>query len=708
MDRRQIFLNIATTFILLALAVMLGASIYYKSYIRIGEAAVDFWSCCRHFFIHLFRHRIDTPVSINDKSNVLEWLINWPETWELFLHRTRAYGNALIDKQNVLEWLAHVYLKMRRVSKVLIMILPFFVALFILVVQIYKKPNNKYNVDTKPLKAFKWMADRVYQPIKQYVIGYKAFLQRHSQLVWLFFLIWGLNLNFGGILLSAIGYYLYFASSFNFGSLYMQFAKLVMDLQIILLKFPWYLFLPLLWAVFHRWRVNRALAHLRHFEAQNCGFINELPIVSMVCGSMGKKKTTALTDMALSQNVMFRQEAYRRLIEIDVKFPNFPWIEFERQLKTCMRYKTVYNLATIRHLVRKKQVRFDKHWDANKQLYGYDFERFGLTYDDKLKTITIFDAMEIYGQLYFIYVLQSSLLVSNYSIRDDGVLQDMGNFPIYYNNFFAGERTRNYHYAHILDFDTVRLGKKVLEDNPNIGSFEFGVVTITEVGKERGNTLELKEIKKGSVEANQKNDGFNAWLKMCRHPATVDNYPFIKVFTDEQRPESWGADARDLCDIVNIVSTSKRGLCLPFFTIEDMLCDWAYNGFGRLYQGMRFRRGDNTLLVYIFKNITAALRRFQKRIYNRFGYGVLEIEKERGTMDAKARKCKYYLMDYKIYSDRFATDCFNGYFADKAMKTNVGIDDYPEYDGVKATVDELHQQHSYFIEGMYKDEGGDK
>lgn len=59
--------------------------------------------------------------------------------------------------------------------------------------------------------------------------------------------------------------------------------------------------------------------------------------------------------------------------------------------------------------------------------------------------------------------------------------------------------------------------------------------------------LELREIKKGSDDTNQKNDLFNSWLKMCRHSATVDNFPFIKVFTDEQRPESWGADARDLC-----------------------------------------------------------------------------------------------------------------------------------------------------------------
>ena len=78
-----------------------------------------------------------------------------------------------------------------------------------------------------------------------------------------------------------------------------------------------------------------------------------------------------------------------------------------------------------------------------------------------------------------------------------------------------------------------------MENNPRAGSFEFGVVGITEIGKERGNNLELKEIKKGTDEANQKNDLFNSWLKMCRHSATVDNFPFIKVFTDEQRPESW-------------------------------------------------------------------------------------------------------------------------------------------------------------------------
>ncbi len=118
---------------------------------------------------------------------------------------------------------------------------------------------------------------------------------------------------------------------------------------------------------------------------------------------------------------------------------------------------------------------------------------------------------------------------------------------------FAGFR-----HAHILDFDVLRLGKKVMENNPKVGSFEFGVVAITEIGKERGNTLELKEVKRNTDDTNQKNDLFNSWLKMCRHSATVDNFPFIKVFTDEQRPESWGADARDLCDTDRAESPARK------------------------------------------------------------------------------------------------------------------------------------------------------
>lgn len=342
-------------------------------------------------------------------------------------------------------------------------------------------------------------------------------------------------------------------------------------------------------------------------------------------------------------------------------------------MRNCMKHGTVYNLATVKTWVNKKRSRFERNGCPEKRLYGYDTEKYGTTYDDGLQIWQLFDVLSTYAQLYFIYVIESSLIVANYSIRTDNVLLDEGNFPIWASNFFPEYTATDGRHSHILDFDVLRLGKKVIENNPNSGSFEFGVVVISEVGKERGNNLELKDVKKTKEETNQKNDLFNSWLKMCRHSATVDNFPFIKVFTDEQRPESWGADARDLCDIVNVASASKQKLALPFYTIEEMLTEWLFNWFISLYYDFRFRRGDNTLLVYVLKKITSVLYKRNARIYNKYGYSISGIEKERGTMDGKIEKKKYFVMNKKIYARRFSTDCFSDYFNDLARKTKVGF-----------------------------------
>ena len=402
---------------------------------------------------------------------------------------------------------------------------------------------------------------------------------------------------------------------------------------------------------------------------------------------------------------MFRQKAFSILQKADMKFPYFPWICFEKELSACIEYGTVYNLATAKEWVALKRSRFEKHRNCQWQLYGYDCKRYGLEYDDALKTSELFDVLKTYAQAFFIYVLQTSLIVANYSIRTDNRLLSEENFPMWALDFFTDGQKQSRH-SHILDFDVLRLGKKILENNPKAGSFEFGVVAITEIGKERGNNLELKEVKKKNDETNQKNDLFNSWLKMCRHSATVDNYPFIKVFTDEQRPESWGADARDLCDIVNIVSAGDTKLALPFYTIEDMLSEMAFNRFTALYYDFRYRRGDNTLLVHILKSVTAWLWKRNAKIYNKYGYSIVKVEKERGTMDGKAENKRYFLMNYKIYRNRFTTDCFSDYFNDMAKRSNVGIMDYLEYATEKASVEELKSQNSYFINGLYHDEEG--
>ena len=63
---------------------------------------------------------------------------------------------------------------------------------------------------------------------------------------------------------------------------------------------------------------------------------------------------------------------------------------------------------------------------------------------------------------------------------------------------------------------------------------------------------------------------------------------------------------------------------------------------------------------------------------------------------------KYYIMFKKIYSDRFSTDCFSGFYSKKVSKASIGLPDLPEYSTTKASFEELLQQNSYFINDLNK------
>ena len=699
MDKRtKCFIGLSV--IITLLSIVLGTTIFYKSFVRLGETFGDLWSSLQYYVCEIFSIEHGVHAGVTDKSDVLEWNELLPETPKIFKSKSTLFFKLFFHSANVKGFITAIGMGAGNVARYLVLFLPLILLLVCMVRKAYSTPNKNHNQDTKPLKAFKWLASKTYQPLKRFVMEYLDYIRENVKWKITWITIWVMNLNVASIIVAFVAYYLYFAVTFKLTTLYGQFCNLILDLELVLKQLPWFLTGTVAWCIFNCMRENIGRQVLQHNEAKNCGFIKELPIVSMSCGSMGKKKTTQTTDMSMSQTVMFRQEAFKRLQKQDMKFPFFPWICFEKELQKCMEYGRVYNLASIRTWVAQKRERYEKHGNADWQLYGYDVCRYGMYFDSALKNEYLFDVLETYAKLYFIYVIESSLLVSNYSIREEDILYDSGNFPMRAYSFFtpAPEYTR---FAHILDFDVFRLGKKVIANNPNAGSFEFGVVVITEIGKERANMLELKEMKKGADEANQKNDLFNAWLKMCRHSATVDNYPFIKVFVDEQRPESWGADARDLCDILTIVNSGKPKLALPFYTIEEMLCDWAFSRFITMYYNFRHSRGDNTLFVYLLKCIVSKIWARNERIYNRFGYSVLSIEKERGTQDSKPERKRYYLANYKIYRERFTTDCFSDYFNELAEKSGVGLMDYRAYASVKASVEELKLQNSYFIRDLY-------
>ena len=729
--RKYYMHGIATAITLSFLAV--AVFVFPSGVIRIKESFIDlFWSAAYYIDV-LFEIGWDIHPTVNDFSVVpLTPFWGLPATWEEFKILWERYWDIIFTKENFEAYGEAIGQAAEVFSKVmLIVVVPLVLLLYILFQRYLTTENKEYNKESKPLTFVKWLGERVYSPIKNWIVSFIAFLDKNEKYIKIWLLIWLYNFNVIVIIVEFIAFYLYFVTSFDFINIYRQLYKLLCDLSVTMAFLPRWCWHIIGYLVFCYIRRKIGYQVLRHHEAMNCGFINEQPIVTMTCGTMGSKKTTMITDMMLLQEKMFREKALELLIENDLKFPAFPWCNLENYMKRSMKNHTVYSLATIKKNIRHLKWCFEEFQRSDigikkvirrhlKRRYGlpylncifdYDWEKYGLTYDDGLKVIDIWSVIEAYAQEYFIYVIKSSLIISNFSVRSDSILIDNGNLPLRDNDFYKRNSkfiTEFSRYAKIIDYNAMRLGKKLGEDDPKKDSFEFGVGGTTEVGKERKNNLQLQELKKKDDVANQKNDGFNDWLKMIRHSSTIDYFPFVKFFTDEQRPESWGADARDLCKIIHIRDGGKTSLALPFFAFEELLYSLIYDNFVNLYLQYRHVRGDNTLPIYAFKKIAAIMQRYYKTIYNTFGYSKMKLQVESGTQDGELEAKVYYLDNKRIYSDRFSTDCFSDFFETKSLRSKIGIEDLDEYASSKATLDELKMQNSYFVADLVNKQENDK
>ncbi|MCD7729844.1 MAG: hypothetical protein LUI60_08080, partial [Clostridia bacterium] len=362
-------LYIATTVIISLALVALGVFIFYASYIRLWEGIKDLGNSIAYYFCTLFLPNKDITATVISRSEYLEWDIHIPADVDGFKESSVSYFELLFSADNFKAWGYAAMVVVGNIAKALLILLPCVLIIILVVMLLYRRSNTKHNKDTLPLKIWKAVAKYTYQPLKKFYFGYKDFVKRYDKIwkIWLAVIIFHFNL--ATIIVEFVAFYLYFAVSYDFGAIYVQLCKLIIDLQAVLKHFPWHTLFTIAWLLFCRWRKKLAKNKLRHLEAKNCGFINELPIVSIACGSMGKKKTTLITDMALSQEAMFRHKALEILQNYDMKFPYFPWIAFEDDIKANIASGDIYNLATVKQWINEVK--------TSGNLYGYDYKRYG-------------------------------------------------------------------------------------------------------------------------------------------------------------------------------------------------------------------------------------------------------------------------------------------------------------------------------------------
>lgn len=565
--------------------------------------------------------------------------------------------------------------------------------------------------ESKPLRIWRWLYFKVILRVVLWFVGLFEWIKERPTL-WQFWLLLALlYFNVITIAIEFIAYYLYFLVNMDVYHLYVQIYKLFLDLWAFVKFMPVIGWIIGAYILLDWWSKKKGYDRLYHNERKNRGFINELGVVTYIYAEMGAGKTTLLTDLALSMEVKLRDDALEIMLECDVCFPNFPWLKFERALKKAYQNHEIYDKWSCIRWINERRREFDEN-PCSETIFEYDIERYPLEHNNQLYVEYIWDTLQDYALAYTIYITQSALIVSNYSIRVDSIYMDLGNFPLWNQDFFKRDSRllpAFSRFSHILDYDTIRLGNQMVKNNKNRYAFGWGVWIITEADKEFKNTLELQEIKAMTDECNQKNDLTHVLFKMSRHACYVRHRNMVRIGADMQRIENITANLRGVGQAALITPDKEEYNAVSWFSPYKLLSPLLLrlkNSFDNVHVDNRYLRADNRLLTSAIDKTRSWIGNWDESYTNRFGGYVVKIELQSGRMDGNTKTCKYVLQFKKNRAKRFESDCQAGTWESRGAQNFVGLDDMATYVDYMATQDELLSQNSYTQEELRKYAGG--
>ena len=640
----------------------------------------------------------------------------FPWTWEEFTVLWSKYWTAFIKEENILGYFSFLGDVLYYVSQYALRLLPVIILLIVKLVS-YTKPQAKPRKKgkSKHLRRFEAFLFKVIYPLIAWVKDFIYFVKNNKKYYGLWLALWLLYFNLFSIAIAFFAFYIYFSVAWDFNGLYVQFVKLLYDLTPMLRFLPGIVWFTVAVIIYNHICRSMAFARLYYYEKCNRAFLKKRGVVTTVYGVMGAGKTQLITSMALSAEIEQWDNAFEILLEKDLMFPNFPWQNLRDYLAYKINRRELVDLDSVKKHFRTLRRGFDfviekgftpQEWKdyrkTNKLVkcdytFGYDYEHYSYAYNDNLKITHLFEAIEDYACAYLVYTVQTSLIFANYSIRIDSILRDVGNMPYRDTDFFRRDPRLMDAYSrqcHIINYDMLRLGKRMQREF----KLSFGVYVITEIDKERKNSLELKETKKSDETCNQNNDLFNACLMMCRHAAVIANRVFIRIICDLQRPEAWGAGGRELGEVVYISEKDEQYPTLPFISpywitqgIFSVIKD-KWNDFKSKYI---VERRDGTLFEYLLTNTVSKVNNHYDKLDGQFGCFTLELEVQSGRMDGEVIKDKWRILTKKDRSKRYKTDCLESVF-DTYEPNTMHIDDFICYAKDVGTLEENGLQNSYF------------
>lgn len=572
--------------------------------------------------------------------------------------------------------------------------------------------------DSAPLRWWKkYPEGRIFAPIKRAVQGYHRFFWEHKLYYWSMILIWAYNLNILTILIEFFAWIFYVAMSIDYVTILIQIAKLAIDLTVVIGFLPWWAWIIIGYVVFDWIRCWLGDKLLLHYIEKDKEFLKRHPGALFIVGKQRSKKTSILTLLKRLLERQFREKAMEKFATRDKQFPYFRWRGIEETVERCRKngkFKTLEDMTFFAFYLKRA---FEEE-NENRQafyrtrvleIYGYNIDElirysklYDLTYDNGTVIFSIWEAIERYSQLYYMYSQPTTLDVSNYSIREDFTFKDHGFFPIFDGDLFrSAEESEKYtQYSHIYNGDVFRPGKVFDPKTRYDEAVEYGIGVMQEFAKERKNRYS-RSGKANDKDANQDNDLFELDTKMRGHVATIDFFDFWRWLFDDQRPDSLGADNKDLTTICRIKETTDAKICLPFFAIEELI----YYAITGLRDGIKYfirnRKKKETLLVHLMDKLYIPYFHHFDEVQARYGVHVARLKTEDGgDNEILGEREKLYIPVGCTYNSVFATDNWRIFYRTKHRKAKRTLNDIKQYNDIYPTMEQFRGQRSYAVEDM--------
>lgn len=559
--------------------------------------------------------------------------------------------------------------------------------------------NDDFGKKSRAVHAVEWLQRKIFVPIRTFLSSWWTSLRFWMVLTWAIILAVGLNLL--TILVEAIASLFWFSVSVDLPFLYTGIYKLFLDLTIMFSTMPVLVWIVVGYILFCLIRRSIAYRRLERMEGANRAFLEKLPLCVLITGKIGIGKTTTNVNLSLSLQDAMRERILKNMMEIQAEFPLYKWEDFDHSIGN------LFFCGYLRSKVETRRIFSDMIADVEHFPDLLSYPGSG-TFTDGVTVKYLQDRLVDYAELQYMY-RQQTMIFSSYSVRVDDYFQDLGKMPFWGSDYFRSDPFDPQFAAsrsHILDFDTLRLGKTV--GDPPGGAWEFGILSHTEMGKDFGNTLTNKDFKASDDTANIKNDMLIDRIKVLRHSATADHFPYARYIGDEQRPTSLGADALDLCDVVRLTDCSENKTAIRLLTIEQFFVDFFLSIWQGWYVRRRVHRADEDLPTWLLRRIVKRLYAWNAKMTQLFGYQEISCLIQDGAdLDSEGKPDVIYSCFKKVRAARFSTDCFADVLAYRAKISRWSMTTAPTYEGPVASPEEIRAQHSYFGDRMMKIGGED-